>query len=558
MAVEAEDVSIRTTIRTAVDADKIIVEAAGNGAKSLDGPEYAFYRSFGDTGAIIVGAGCWGVGHLPMAFTTYGSRVDLQAWGQEVFTTGKGFLSHVQDTGDTIWVNGQSDFGQCYRRQFSGTSSATPMVAASVALVQSFAEAEFGCRLKPRQMRKLLIDTGIPQAYGVHIGPIPNVGEAVESVVYRWGADCNHNAIADLCDTWTGASGDCNFNLVPDDCEPQPDCNNNGFPDICDLGIYRNSKDCNRNGIPDECDIATGSSVDICANGIPDECEPDCNENGVPDYCDIQAETSIDACGNGIPDECERDCNRNGTPDQYECPISPAALVPPTHESGGFFAKNRFISVVPQNSGVRTALRIFISPDFVGWVGSPGFITEFASAVTPSTAPPGYGTIRAAPVVCAPVYRNWGEEGTVHVFGNVIFPGKTFYVSDVCEACGIEGVSSYLTVSTTSLWGDITGGWNPATSAWDPPDGVSDMIDVSAVVDRFMNSTNAPSKTLVDLGSGLLDHIVDFADISYAVDAAVGHPYPFEPGENCPVPCVVGTGTQGPGNPPCLLAGSAD
>ena len=95
--------------------------------------------------------------------------------------------------------------------------------------------------------------------------------------------DCNSNGIADSCDLFDATSFDCNFNLIPDECET----------------------DCNNNGIDDACDITDGTSPDFNTNGIPDECEPDCNGNGFPDFIDIAFGFSLDLNLNTIPDECE-------------------------------------------------------------------------------------------------------------------------------------------------------------------------------------------------------------------------------------------------------------
>ncbi len=161
------------------------------------------------------------------------------------------------------------------------------------------------------------------------------------------------------------AGGDCNTNLVPDECDVPPicvgpdcslDCNSNLIPDECELA----NKDCNTNLIPDDCDIASGYCPDCNSNLVPDECElgtlhnccdtshgagcsdadieacvcssdpfccdaqwddicvakvaaiecgscdgTDCNTNGVPDDCDIAAGTSLDANNNRIPDNCQ-------------------------------------------------------------------------------------------------------------------------------------------------------------------------------------------------------------------------------------------------------------
>ena len=124
--------------------------------------------------------------------------------------------------------------------------------------------------------------------------------------------DCNANGAADELDVGTGASADCNENLVPDECEPggTEDCNDNTIIDLCDI-YAGTSPDCNYNGSPDECDIASGSSADCDLDGVPDECALadgtalDCNNNGIPDSCDIAGGESDDCQPNGIPDECE-------------------------------------------------------------------------------------------------------------------------------------------------------------------------------------------------------------------------------------------------------------
>ena len=58
--------------------------------------------------------------------------------------------------------------------------------------------------------------------------------------------DCNLNLIADALDIASGFSHDCDFNGVPDEC--QPDCDNDGIPNVCE-------PDCDGNGIPNDCDV---------------------------------------------------------------------------------------------------------------------------------------------------------------------------------------------------------------------------------------------------------------------------------------------------------------
>lgn len=161
---------IWTLTKAATDSGIIIVAAGGNGNQNLDDAYYAPYMNRGDSGAIIVGAGTPSTTHNKMSFSTYGSRVDVQAWGGSVRSTGYGDYSQIG-----------GDFNQNYTN-FSGTSSATPIVTACVVALQSYYYSQTNSYMTPLQMRQLLIDTGIPQGSGGHIGPIPNMQSAIERI----------------------------------------------------------------------------------------------------------------------------------------------------------------------------------------------------------------------------------------------------------------------------------------------------------------------------------------------------------------------------------------
>lgn len=165
-----------------------VVEAAGNGYQNLDDPVYntghAPFAPGNHSRAIIVGAGAapaaFGgsdVDRSRLGFSNYGSRLDLQGWGEAVRTTGYGDL--YNEWPDSTW-----DFTAA----FSGTSSASPIVAGAVALVESIYQwrdpmglaSPFGVDT----VRSLLINTGSPQQSGTypatqHIGPRPNLRAAL-------------------------------------------------------------------------------------------------------------------------------------------------------------------------------------------------------------------------------------------------------------------------------------------------------------------------------------------------------------------------------------------
>lgn len=156
--------------KQATDAGIIVVAAAGNGNENLDDPFYDEYNSRGDNGAIIVGAGTK-KGRNKTSFSTYGSRVNLQGWGDwSVATTGYG----------TLYNGGPQ---ATYTKSFSGTSSATPIVASAVVAVQSYAKNVLGFVLTPHEMRSLLIETGTSQGTGWTTNvPQPNIQAAIVSL----------------------------------------------------------------------------------------------------------------------------------------------------------------------------------------------------------------------------------------------------------------------------------------------------------------------------------------------------------------------------------------
>jgi serine protease len=167
------NVAVYDAIRLATQSGIIVVEAAGNGGVNLDAafPE-GFPGGRPDSGAIIVGAGsgsgdCAATANARLAVSTFGTRLNLQGWGQCVTTAGYGTL--FQDGKNTR-----------YTANFNSTSSASAIVAGAAAVYSSIFQATAGRAPTPLAVRRRLVVTGSPQAPAPtgNIGPLPNVAAA--------------------------------------------------------------------------------------------------------------------------------------------------------------------------------------------------------------------------------------------------------------------------------------------------------------------------------------------------------------------------------------------
>lgn len=137
-------------LKAATNKGIICVQAAGNGNSDFDDASYegAFDLAKRDSGCIMVGA----VDPLTkerLSFSNYGSRLDVAAYGKGVVTTGYGDLFSAARE-------------RKYTAKFSGTSSATPIVAGAIAVVSSIAK-ENRQTLSPKAVRAALRATGIKQ-----------------------------------------------------------------------------------------------------------------------------------------------------------------------------------------------------------------------------------------------------------------------------------------------------------------------------------------------------------------------------------------------------------
>jgi hypothetical protein len=195
-------------IQHAVSLDLVVVEAAGNGDRVATGadldsavydnpwPDFEFdpltwknpfRRSVVDSGAIVVGASVPPIGTVRvdrsrLAYSNYGSRVDVQGWGDEVISTGYG--TRQGGTNEDRW----------YVQQFGATSGASAMVAGAVACIQGVRRQQGRTPLTSTGARALLVATGSAQKDDLpwwpksqSIGPRPNLRAMLQPPPIRQG-----------------------------------------------------------------------------------------------------------------------------------------------------------------------------------------------------------------------------------------------------------------------------------------------------------------------------------------------------------------------------------
>ena len=182
---------VYSAILGAIEKGVVVVEAAGNGNQNFDAAVYNNSNLQKDSGAIVVGAGVPPTNYYDYTtgsadryrkmgnprsrtwFSNYGKIVNVQGWGEHVTTTGYG--DAFNDGQENHW----------YTHRFSGTSSASPIVTGAVACLQGIAQSSGGAPFTPGEIRKLLMDTGTPQADDPirpkteRIGPLPNLEMAI-------------------------------------------------------------------------------------------------------------------------------------------------------------------------------------------------------------------------------------------------------------------------------------------------------------------------------------------------------------------------------------------
>ncbi|MEM6928023.1 MAG: S8 family serine peptidase, partial [Myxococcota bacterium] len=232
-------------------------------------------------------------------------------WGTSVTTTGYGSLAEFG-----------GDKNQRYTSSFNGTSSATPIVAATAAVLQEYAGTTYGMTLTPLEMRTILMDTGTPQSDPANgnIGPLPNIQAALAEIDDLYGCPWNPgdwNYCRD-CGPCGEGEGDCE----PGECESGLVCAtdvgpNYGWPsavDVCELpaptcpwspGDWNYCRDCGPCGQgegdcePGECASGLVCATDVGPNyGWPSAVDV-CEQPSGPQYTwsVLGTESCGDVCG---------------------------------------------------------------------------------------------------------------------------------------------------------------------------------------------------------------------------------------------------------------------
>lgn len=237
------------------------------------------------------------------------------------------------------------------------------------------------------------------------------------------------------------------------------------------------------------------------------------------------------------------------TPCFPSLPAQPERLPLP---SGPVSQKSRYLSFRAGDAGRSQAIRVTFADlpapynTWNGaemWVGEPKTYCENGGQATP----PGTGCgqagglpteFQAATLQCGSHFADWSSVDVIHVFHEGIVPDGIYHVQVVAETCELTDPAGYsdLLEITMSRWGDAVGTYDEH-SGWWPPDGIVGIpSDVTAVLEKFKNLPGNLTKARADLEPARPDLLVNITDVTSALDAFRGFPYPFEP--SGPPPCT--------------------
>ena len=150
-----------------------------------------------------------------------------------------------------------------------------------------------------------------------------------------------------------------------------------------------------------------------------------------------------------------------------------------------------------------------------GWVGEPdeGGFARVVDAPFFSDAWPAVMHVGDCEVVPAAAYELRATPD------GVLFTKPPFEVSTIAEP-------------TPKKWADCVGSFE--ASAWTGPNGVVNMDDVMAAVQKFKQLAGAPHLTWVDVDEEVPNAVLNFTDIMRIVQGFKGEDYPFSAPAECP------------------------
>ena len=185
------NVAVHDAVSLLTSMGVTVIATGGNGYNSTENPAYTrdgllWFRPENSSGSIFEGAGDADT-RDKLGFSNYGSRFDLQGWGNRITSTGHGGTSTnfwpTTGGGDPATLNYR------YTGSFGGTSGGGPIVTTAVVAIQSYRLATGQKPWSAQRIADLLKETGQPQgpnSLAQHIGPLPNIrGALIEIEVDR-------------------------------------------------------------------------------------------------------------------------------------------------------------------------------------------------------------------------------------------------------------------------------------------------------------------------------------------------------------------------------------
>src|SRR5262245_24976286 len=178
------NVAVHDAVSLLTDMGVTVIATGGNGYNSTENPAYTrdglpWFRPENSSGSIFEGAGDSDT-REKLGFYNYGSRFDLQGWGNRIVSTGHGGTSTnfwpTTGGGDPATLNYR------YTGSFGGTSGGGPIVTTAVGAIQSDRLATGQKPWSAQRIADLLKETGQPQgpnSLAQHIGPLPNIRAAL-------------------------------------------------------------------------------------------------------------------------------------------------------------------------------------------------------------------------------------------------------------------------------------------------------------------------------------------------------------------------------------------